>query len=254
MKTVRQFKEKLASGGPCLGTWLTLSDPSSAELMASLGFDFIIIDAQHAPIHTFDLQSILMGFKDSQTVPVVRVGQNDFAEIDWALDVGAGGILVPMVDTVEQAREVVRAAKYPPLGGRSIGARRAGGYGSREEEYLLSANDSLVVLIQLETKEALSNVDDLLEVEGIDCLFVGPNDLGASLRGIADRRNPEVEQIIEGVLHKCQQAGKAFGIDRGSAQAAKEWFAKGASLIAAGEDTYFIWEAATQFLRDMGRQ
>jgi 2-keto-3-deoxy-L-rhamnonate aldolase RhmA len=122
-----------------------------------------------------------------------------------------------------------------------------------EEEYLLSANDSLVVLIQLETKEALANVDDLLKVEGIDCLFVGPNDLGASLRGLADRRNPEVEQIIEGVLHKCLEADRAFGIDRGSAQAAQEWFVKGASLIAAGEDTYFMWEAATQFLRAMGR-
>ena len=251
--TSKQFKEKLVSGGPCLGTWISLSDPSSAELMASLGFDFTIIDIQHSPIHTYDLQSLLMAFKGSQTVPIVRVGENDFAQIDWALDVGAGGILVPMVDTAEQAREIIRAAKYPPLGSRSIGSRRAGGYGLYEEAYLQAANDSLIVLAQVETKAALENLDALLQVEGIDCFFVGPNDLGASLHGLVDRRNPEMAQTLEDILHNCQQAGKPFGVNRGDAEAAQEWFAKGASLIAVGEDTYFMFEAATQFLRKMGR-
>lgn len=247
-----ELRQRLLSGGPCLGCWITLSDPAVAEMLAEVGFDFVIVDTQHAPITIRDLQTLLIALKGSDTVPMVRVARNDFALINKALDVGAEGILVPMVDTAEQAQRAVLATRYAPMGKRSMGPWRAGRYGRSAKEYIGGANDRIILITQVESREALDNLDALIDVDGVDCLFIGPGDLGASLMGVIEYTASEVERSIDEALHKCLVAGKPMGIaSGGEPESARQWLDKGAALVATIGDLALMRRAAIQFLQEI---
>src|SRR5579884_2031404 len=174
----RKLRERVAS----VGSWVSMDGTLPAELMAHAGFDWLVIDMEHGPVSMQSAQASIAAIRTTPTIPFVRVGWNDSALIQQALDIGAFGVIVPMVNTRAEAEQVVRDACYPPLGERSRGGTRAHlAFGTDSTTYGRRANDEILVLAQIETVEALNNAAEIAAVEGIDGLFVGPNDLASSL-------------------------------------------------------------------------
>ena len=171
------LKEKLKKGQAVIGTFISLGHPDVTELLSRLGFDWLLIDGEHSPIGLETMQVMMQAMNGSNCTPIVRPQWNDMVIIKRILDIGAHGVLVPWVNTKEEAEYAVSACKYPPKGLRGWGPRRAGLF---DPDYLQTANDEILVIVQIETKEAVSNVDDILSVEGIDACFIGPYDLSLS--------------------------------------------------------------------------
>jgi len=166
-----------------VGTWISIGDPSVAEMSASLGFDFLLVDTEHTTMSLETVENIVRAIDaaDSGTETVVRVPWNDPVRIKRVLDIGVDGVMVPMVETAREARDLVEATQYPPEGIRGIAAGRAADYGLHFEEYVRNANGSILTIVQIETETGLENVGNIAAVEGIDALFVGPADLSGSL-------------------------------------------------------------------------
>lgn len=182
-------KRQLQSGQPALGTWLSIADATSAELMAAIGWDWLVIDMEHGPITLDDAGALVTAVRASGGTPFVRAAWNESSQIQRALDLGAYGILVPVVNTPEDARAVTRDARFPPLGARSRGGVRAPlAFGTDGNTYRERANDEILVFVQIETNEAVANAVAIAAVDGIDGLVVGPNDLAAS----SGKRWPDV--------------------------------------------------------------
>src|SRR5947209_18941004 len=179
-----QVKEKLKRGEPAVGAWLSLPSVPSARVMARLGFDWLVLDMEHTAQNAVLMADMVATIADSGTcAPMVRVPGNSVEWFKWALDAGAWGVVVPMVNSREEAQRVVEYAKYPPLGARSIGGAFAPyGFGITDwHDYAQTANDEIIITIQIESAQALQNLDEILSVPGIDVAFVGPNDLHAQL-------------------------------------------------------------------------
>lgn len=256
METPRNpFKQALQEGRTQLGLWVALANAYSTELIAGIGYDWLLVDGEHAPN---DVRSVLaqlqavasaqQAFGDLRSHPVVRVplgtGEAGTALIKQFLDTGAQTILVPMVDTAEQAREVVSATRYPPIGSRGVGAgvARAARWG-RVENYMAEANDELCLLIQVESRTALENLDAILEVDGIDGVFIGPADLSASLGYPDDAGHPDVQRVIEQSIRRIRAAGKAAGFLAVDPAMAEKCLAWGANFVAVGVDTMLYTQA-----------
>lgn len=246
MKTVlsNPFKEKLRQGEVQIGLWLSSTTSYMAEIAATSGYDWLLLDGEHAPNTVQDLYHQLQAVAPYASHPVIRPIEGSKSLIKQALDIGAQTLLIPMVDTAEQARQVVSAMRYPPVGERGVGASvaRAARWG-RVENYMAQANDSLCLLVQVESKAALENLDAILDVEGIDGVFIGPADLSASLGYPDNAGHPEVQRIIQESLERIRAAGKAAGflaVDPAMAQKCLQW---GANFIAVGVDTMLYSEA-----------
>ena len=209
-----------------------------AEIAATSGYDWLLIDGEHAPNTVQDLYHQLQAIAPYASHPVIRPVEGNRSLIKQVLDIGARTLLIPMVDTAEQAREIVLATRYPPLGTRGVGAgvARAARWG-RVENYMAQANDELCLLIQMESKTALDNLDEILEVEGIDGIFIGPADLSASLGYPDNAGHPEVQRIIEQSIRRICAAGKAAGFLAVDPQMAHKTLAWGANFVAVGVDT-----------------
>ncbi|WP_119309489.1 aldolase/citrate lyase family protein [Cohaesibacter haloalkalitolerans] len=233
---MNSFKMRLKKGETQIGLWLGLGDPSVAELCAGTGFDWLLIDGEHGPNGLRDTLSQLRAI-GAQTQAVVRTRDDNRAEIKQMLDIGAQTLLVPMIESGKQAAEVVRSAKYPPHGVRGVGAAlaRASSYNGISD-YLQTANDEICVLLQVESKAGLDALDDILAVDGVDGVFVGPADLAADLGYLGRPGAPEVQAIVNDTLKKIRSAGKAAGIltsDQTLAQGYKEL---GVEFLAIGSD------------------
>ncbi|ADO47736.1 2-keto-3-deoxy-L-rhamnonate aldolase [[Enterobacter] lignolyticus] len=238
------FKEGLRKGEVQIGLWLSSTTSYMAEIAATSGYDWLLIDGEHAPNTVQDLYRQLQAIAPYASQPVVRPVEGSKALIKQALDIGAKTLLIPMVDSAEQARQVVSATRYPPLGERGVGASvaRAARWG-RISNYMALANESLCLLVQVESKTALDNLDAILEVEGIDGVFIGPADLSASLGYPDNAGHPEVQRIIEESIRRIRDAGKAAGflaVDPAMAQKCLQW---GANFVAVGVDTMLYTEA-----------
>ena len=204
-----QFRQRLRSGELLVGTMVTLGSPEVAEILASVGFDWLFLDAEHGPFEAPVMQRVLQG-AGSEMPCLIRVSASEEVAIKKALDVGAAGIIAPMVNSDKQAEKVVRLSKYAPLGTRGVGLGRAQGYGLRFQEYVDRANEDVAVIIQAEHIEAVENMEAIVQVAGIDAVLVGPYDLSASLDRLGEVSHPEVVSACK--MIPAATMGEALGI------------------------------------------
>jgi 2-dehydro-3-deoxyglucarate aldolase len=241
------FRSRLLSGEQLVGTMVTLGSPEVAELLASVGFDWLFLDAEHGPLDALTMQRMMQG-AGARVPCLVRVAAHEEVPIKKALDVGAAGIVAPMVNTPDQARRVVSACKYAPQGTRGVGLGRAHGYGLRFQEYVQRANADIAVVVQVEHIQSVDNIDAITQVAGIDAVLVGPYDLSASLSRMGEVDHPEVVSAIEHVTEVCQRKDIPLGIFGTSALAVRRYIERGYTLIVAGVDTIMLGEAARRLL------
>jgi 2-keto-3-deoxy-L-rhamnonate aldolase RhmA len=204
-------KDMLKAGKTAVGVTASLSSP--VELLADAGFDFLLFDTQHSPVGIKELQHQLRAMKGKKAIPIVRVGDNYQDQICYALDIGAKGIIVPMVNSKEEAAHMIRCCKYPPEGIRSAAGMR-GEWGEFKDftEYMSAVNDELLIIPMVETLKALKNLDEILSVPGIDVLLVGPSDLSIALGIALDYLNPKYQETLDKIAKACDDAGVIPGM------------------------------------------
>lgn len=230
---------------PAFGSWITIGNPEVAEMISLIGFDWLLIDLEHAPIDYQLLEHMLIGVKNG-TTPLVRVPVNDPVYVKRVLDVGAAGVLFPHINSGDEAKLAVKSMKYPPKGIRGVGPRRAAGYGLKKKEYLEKA-DELIAVVQIETREAVENIEDILSTEGVDAFFIGPNDLSFSY-GYRDWRADEVRRAIVRVAEASRDLGVPGGMYCWGEESLKFALDLGLVLIALGSDYKFLVSGATTVL------
>jgi len=244
-----EFRSRLKRGDKLLGTMVTLASGASAEVLASLGFDWLFIDAEHSTLDTSQMQSLLQAA--SPTPCIIRIASGDDVPIKKALDLGAHGIIVPQVNTAEQAANVVRWARYAPEGARGVGLARAHGYGLKFREYLSAANREIAVIVQAEHVRAVENIDAIVRVPGVDAVLLGPYDLSASLGKMGQIDDAEVVAAISRVTEACRKAGMPLGYFGVTAAAVRPYAALGYTLIVAGVDTLYLANGAKALLAEL---
>lgn len=257
---INTFKQALAAGTPQIGLWAALASAYSTELLAGIGYDWLLIDGEHAPNDVRNtlaqLQAVASAqhaFGDARSHPIVRVpvgtGDVGVACIKQYLDIGAQTLLVPMIDTAEQAALVVKATRYAPAGIRGMGSALArASRWQAHERYVHEANDQVCVLVQAETVEAMKNLDAIAATPGVDGVFIGPADLSASMGHPGNAAHPDVQAVIADGLQRIRAAGKAPGILATTEAGAKQWLAAGALFVAVGADTLLLASSASQLL------
>ena len=245
-----KFIERLRQNELLIGTMLTIPAPEVAEMVAKCHFDWLFMDGEHSPLSILDWQRMIQAV-GGRCASILRVPCRDEADFKKALDIGADGIIAPGVNNAEAAMEVVNWCKYPPRGRRGVGLARAQGYGLDFAEYMESANDEIAVIIQAEHIDAVNNIESIVQVDGIDAVFVGPYDLSASIDRMGALDDPEVVAAIDKVFAACRDQGMPlgyFGVDAASVQACIE---KGSNLICAGVDAGFVTRGATEIVESL---
>jgi 4-hydroxy-2-oxoheptanedioate aldolase len=247
------FKASLKRGEKLIGLWLSLAGPYSAEVCATAGFHWLLIDNEHAPNDVRSTLAQLQAVAAYPSHPIVRAVTGDPATIKQLLDIGAQTLLVPMVDTPEQAASLVRAMRYPPQGIRGVGAAvaRASRWGVRRD-YLETANDETCLLIQVESVTALSNLKELCAVEGVDGVFIGPADLSASMGHRGRPNHPEVQNAIEAAIKSIVASGKAAGTLTGDPALARRYLELGATFVAVGIDLTLLAQSTRKLANEFG--
>jgi len=239
------FKRALQEKRPQIGLWLGLCSRYSAELLAGAGFDWLLIDGEHAPNNVQTVLGQLQAVAPYPSQPVVRPPWNDAVIIKQLLDVGAQTLLIPMIQNAEQARDAVRATRYPPHGVRGVGSALArASRWNRVPDYLQQADEQMCVLVQIETREAVKNLDAILQVEGVDGVFIGPADLSADMGFAGNPQHPEVQRTIDDAIARIRAAGKAPGILMANKALAQRYLEAGALFVAVGVDTTLLARAA----------
>lgn len=238
------FKAALARGEPQVGLWLSMADAYTAEICATAGFHWLLIDGEHAPNDVRSTLAQLQAVAPYPGHPVVRAVGSDPNLIKQLLDIGAQTLLVPMIDSAEQAAAVAAATRYPPLGTRGVGAAaaRASRWGARRD-YLHIATDEVCLLVQAETKTALANLEAICAVEGVHGVFIGPADLAASMGHRGNPGHAEVQTAIERAIATIVASGKAAGTLTGDPQLARRYLAHGARFVAVGIDVVLLAQA-----------
>ncbi len=235
MKNGKIFRQRLANKECLLGAWLSIQDPAVAELMSNTGLDFLLIDMEHAPYSPTNLQNMLIGMNGTDCASLVRVPWNVHWIIKQVIDVGADAIIVPMVNNREEAEAAVAATRYPPAGIRGVGPRRAALYGINEN-YLDEANEGIGVVVQIETTEAVKNVEAIASTPGVDAVYVGPADLTGSVGQLPNFGNPVTAAEIEKVIAGANNVGKPWAVWSGDAATAAKWANRGGTLATICED------------------
>jgi 2-dehydro-3-deoxyglucarate aldolase len=237
-----------SSRDPCFGTWISSSSPVSLDALKGLGFEWFMIDTEHAPVNPETLSGMVSNLGVGGPAPLVRVGNVDQYLVKQALDAGAHGILVPLVNTEAQAKAVVAFAKYPPEGVRGAAAAAASRYGTELASYLRTANAETLVGVQIETREALDNLGPIAGVKGVDILFVGPQDLTLSLGLLDDRKNPKVRDAMRSVVEACERHGKIPGTLVVDAEEKQVAVKLGFRFISLASDVRFLITGARSYL------
>ncbi|MBA3446878.1 MAG: 4-hydroxy-2-oxovalerate aldolase [Pseudaminobacter sp.] len=237
---MNDFRQNCIAKARLIGTFAAIPHPVAIEVTARSGVDFLCIDWEHAQIARDAIENLVRA-SDIHGVPaMVRVPGHGAEAIAAALDSGARGVLVPRVSTAAQARDAVKAARYPPLGERGVGPGRAAGYGYRIPEYLATANAEIVVAVQVETAEGLSNAEEIAATEGVDVVFVGPGDLSVSIDAIGPAGADRLGEAIETIIAATVARDKVAGIFCARPEDAGRWAAKGASFFLLASDTMFL--------------
>ncbi len=238
----------LGSKERAFGTWISSSSPIALDALRDLGFEWFMIDTEHAPVNPETLAAMVAMLPAGGPVPFVRVGNVDQYLIKQALDAGAYGILVPLVNSVEPARASVAYAKYPPQGVRGAAAASASRYGRELGAYLRNANRETLVGVQIETKEALENVDAIAAVEGVDLIFVGPQDLTLNLGLLDERSHPQVRDAMRRVVEATERHGKIPGTLVVTAEEKRAAIDLGFRFISLASDVRFLLQGAHDYL------
>ncbi len=243
---INPLKKKLQKGEPALGFWVTIPSPDVSEALSLLDVDWLLFDMEHSPMNPQNAQIGMQGMKGDRATPIVRVAWNDQVLIKRALDIGSYGIVIPMVNTAEDARKAVAACKYPPKGIRGCGPRRPSLYDS---EYRETADDEILILVQIETLEAVENVDEICAVEGVDGVFMGPMDLSFSmgLRGSFD--NADFQKAADTILASAKRHKKVSGLWLGAGHTLNERVKEGWQFIGVGIDVGFVQDGANAALK-----
>jgi len=243
------FRQCLESGKPSIGAWLGLPDNSAAEIMAGAGFDWLLIDHEHAPYELRDVLSHLQVIAGYDVAPVVRPASANPVLLKKLADVGAQSFIVPMIDTADEAADVVRALRYPPGGQRGMGTSlaRAARWNGRPG-YIDSANENMCIVVQAETRSALANLDAIAATDGIDGVFIGPADLSASMGHPGNAGHPDVEEAILSGLATIRAAGKHAGLLCLDLDRVPHYVEHGADFVGIAVDTLLLGNAARRLV------
>jgi 2-keto-3-deoxy-L-rhamnonate aldolase RhmA len=234
-------KRMIKAGKKTAGAWAQLCSPIATEILGRGGFDWILVDMEHAPGDVLTLVSQFQALGGTGAVPIVRVPWNDMVWIKRILDAGAYGLMIPYVNTRDQAMAAVQACKYPPAGNRGIaGSPRAAGYGRDTAGYLKRANDEIFVMLQVETPQAIDNLEAIAKVPGVDMLFIGPMDLSTSMGHFGNPAHPDVQAAIATVEAKAKKLGMPLGTISGSWEQAKALYDRGYQLITLMSDSVLL--------------
>jgi len=243
------FRADLLACKPLVGCWVSLSNPVTAEVLGLAGFDWLLIDGEHAPNDVSTLVPQLMALKDSVSAPVVRPPWNEPVIIKRLLDAGFHNFLIPFVESAEQARAAVAATRYPPRGIRGVSvSQRNNRYGT-VPDYFGIIDDNIAVMVQIESRGGLEAIDAITAVDGVDGLFVGPQDLAAALGHLGNPAHPEVQKAIRHIIERARAGGKAAGTLAPVEADARRYMEWGATFVAVGSDLG-LFRSATQSLRD----
>lgn len=255
MANIRQL---LKEDRPAIGSWINSASPIVAELMASTGFDFLTVDVEHSAVDLVQTQALFQAIKSGNPncAALVRLAGNSYADTKRYLDAGAAGVIAPLINTAEQARELVRSVKYPPAGMRGVGFCRANGYGMHLKESVASANDETFVCVQIEHIEAVRNIDEILRVTGIDAVIIGPYDLSASLGLTAQFDHPEMVASVDAIGDACKRHGVIAGIHvvQPDVADAVRRYKEGYRFIAYSLDITMLMNACMHGLSEIRRQ
>lgn len=245
------FKQALQDKRTQIGFWQALANPYTVEISADAGYDWLLLDAEHAPNDIPLLVAQLQAMKGSPSHPVIRPPIGETWIIKQLLDIGAQTLLVPMVESKEQAQALVKAVRYPPHGVRGVGAAlaRASRF-NRIPDYLQTANDEICLLLQIESRAGLEALDDIASTDGVDGVFIGPADLAADMGYLGKPGAPEVQAEVEKALARIQSHGKAAGILIGDLALAKRYVELGATFVAIGNDVTLFANATSKLLAD----
>jgi 4-hydroxy-2-oxoheptanedioate aldolase len=237
---VNKFKQRLRAGEQQVGLWSSLSSAAATEILADSGFDWILIDTEHAPNETPMVADQLRAASLGSAAPVVRPAWNDVVILKRLLDIGVQTLLVPFVQTPEEAARAVAATRYPPGGVRGVASvHRANRYG-RVPDYFARADDEMCVLVQLETRAAVEALEDIAAVDGVDAVFIGPSDLAASLGHLGNNAHPEVRGTIERAYSRARAVGKPIGILAPLESDARAYLDMGFAYVAVGSDVVVL--------------
>jgi len=246
------FRDRLATES-LVGTWVSLSDPAVAEMTAP-GFDFVMLDTEHAPSTTETVAEQVRAVEaaEGDAVPLARALDNDLGAIKRLLDLGVAGVMVPMVDTPEEAAQAVEAAKFPPEGSRGVAGTRASDYGRNLGDYLDRANDETALIVQIETEQGLGNVVEIAATDGVDALFVGPADLSANLGVFGEFEGETFRDAVEGVLAAGDETGTPVGTLATSPEGVDRYTSWGFDYVISGVDAGYLQRGAAA-LRERAR-
>jgi 2-keto-3-deoxy-L-rhamnonate aldolase RhmA len=245
-----RLRERFDQPEPVRGSWVVMEDPSIAELIAEYGNEFIVVDMEHSPIDisTVNKMGRAMDASDGEAEMITRVPWNDHVTIKRVLDVGASGILVPWVNTAEEAEAAVEATRYPPKGIRGVGPLRPAKYGKEFEEYMeRSTKVDPIVIVQVETEQAVNNVEEIAAVDGIDGVFIGPGDLAVSLGTFGSEQTEPFDDAVGRVLNLAQSQDVVVGTVVGGLDDIEIWIDRGVDFLAAGSDIAYLNSASAQF-------
>jgi len=253
-----KIKKCFKEGKVSIGTWLTMAHLSVAEILASAGYDWVMIETEHTSIDISEVLQLIMAVEGRGSIPLVRLAGNDPIQAKAVMDAGAAGILVPMVNSIREAELAVKAIKYPPRGIRgACGAQRGQGYGFGQDDYLEYVNQSdqhSLVMVQIEHIDAVNQIDEIVSVSGLDGTFIGPYDLSMSMGLPGQLNHPEVEAAKKHVLRTTKEKGLAAGIHIVHPETAGEEFRKCVSLgyqfVALGTDILFMGNSCKSLLSD----
>jgi 4-hydroxy-2-oxoheptanedioate aldolase len=251
MKT-NPVKKQLREGKPSFGTWLSLGDLLATRVLARLGFDWLTLDMEHQPLDWREAAAVFGAIADAGCVPLVRVPEGNHFLIKRALDAGAWGIVAPMVNTVEQAKEIIAATKYPPVGNRSLGGSLHGlNFDATPGDYFQRANDEILVILQTESALGIENAEAIYSLPGVDAIFVGPVDLRANLRGASggDVTDAEFEAALQRIVDIGKKTGTPTGMHTMAPDVALQRAAQGMQFIAVASDIRMLTVKAQETLK-----
>lgn len=247
--TTLSFRQRLLNNETLIGTLVATPSPEIVELLASLDFDWLFLDAEHGAFGPEQIPSLLQAAHDCPCL--VRIPGPDEAWIKKILDAGAAGIIVPQIGTLQQAKDVIRYAKYPPQGQRGVGLGRAHGYGKSFSEYLADANQETVIVLQAETESILECIDEVAALPEADAILIGPYDLSSSLGHMGEIDHPKVQTAIKDVLDACKTQNTQAGIFGVCAEHVAPYKKMGFTLLTVGVDTLFVLNSANNELEQL---